>query len=92
VADPVALTITGAGGQTTRIVPPELTGATLDYSYRPPGALNPQSGQRKFRGACVVAKLVYGLVNVRTDGETILTATMNEGDQSWSLKSFTSRF
>jgi hypothetical protein len=37
-------------------------------------------------------RLIYGLVNVRTDDRRILAATMNEDDGSWSIKSFGSRF
>ena len=29
---------------------------------------------------------------VRTDGDTILTATLNEGKSGWSIKKFKSRF
>jgi hypothetical protein len=36
--------------------------------------------------------LVYGLVNVRTDGNTILCATLNEGKSKWEIKKFNSRF
>jgi hypothetical protein len=36
--------------------------------------------------------LIYGLVNVRTDGDTILSATMNEGKADWTVKKITSRF
>ncbi|MEK6591720.1 MAG: MBL fold metallo-hydrolase [Pseudomonadota bacterium] len=42
--------------------------------------------------ALVLSGLVYGLVNVRTDGEKILCATMNESDQSWQIKTIKSRF
>lgn len=35
---------------------------------------------------------IYGLVNVRTDGEKILCAVMNEKDHSWQVKTITSRF
>jgi beta-lactamase superfamily II metal-dependent hydrolase len=40
----------------------------------------------------MVAGVVYGLVNVRTDGDKILCATLNEQDSSWSIKTFQSRF
>jgi hypothetical protein len=40
----------------------------------------------------VVAGLIYGLVNVRTDGEKILCATLNEKDNTWQVKTFLSRF
>jgi hypothetical protein len=40
----------------------------------------------------VVDGIVYGLVNVRTDGDTILCATLNEGKHKWDIKKFSSRF
>ncbi len=48
--------------------------------------------QVKLGAAMVVGGLVYGLVNVRTDGDKILCATMNEHDGSWRIKTFRSRF
>ncbi len=40
----------------------------------------------------LVSGLVYGLVNVRTDGEKILCATMNEAKHEWQVKTIESRF
>jgi len=76
----------------TKLNAAALAGSKINYRARKPGALNPSPGQRKFEMTYVVAGLVYGLVNVRTDGDTILCATMNEGDGSWSFKTFKSRF
>lgn len=42
--------------------------------------------------AMVVGGLIYGLVNVRTDGHKILCATLDEQDSDWRVKSFYSRF
>jgi beta-lactamase superfamily II metal-dependent hydrolase len=56
------------------------------------GALRPVRLKRTLQGCYVVGGLVYGLVNVRTDGETILTATRNEADLSWKLKTIPARF
>ncbi|MFQ5477546.1 MAG: hypothetical protein ACE5E4_02905 [Candidatus Binatia bacterium] len=42
--------------------------------------------------AMVVGGLIYGLVNVRTDGNKILCATLDEKDNDWRIKSFDSRF
>jgi beta-lactamase superfamily II metal-dependent hydrolase len=42
--------------------------------------------------ALVVGGLIYGLVNVRTDGEKILCATLDERDNDWRIKTFNSRF
>jgi len=36
--------------------------------------------------ARVLRDVIYGLVNVRTDGERLLFAVRNEGDHSWSLE------
>lgn len=43
-------------------------------------------------GAMVVGGLIYGLVNVRTDGHKILCATLDEKDNDWRIKTFDSRF
>lgn len=40
----------------------------------------------------VVTGVVYGLVNVRTDGNRILCATLNELEREWEVESFESRF
>ena len=42
--------------------------------------------------AMVVGGLIYGLVNVRTDGDTILCATLDESKSKWRIKKFKSRF
>ena len=42
--------------------------------------------------ARVVGGLIYGLVNVRTDGDKILCATLDEGEDNWRIKTFHSRF
>jgi len=42
--------------------------------------------------AMVVGGLIYGLVNVRTDGDTILCATLDESKSNWRIKKFKSRF
>lgn len=40
----------------------------------------------------VVKNLIYGLVNVRTDGKKILCATLDELSSDWKIKEFDSRF
>ena len=39
-----------------------------------------------------VSGIIYGLVNVRTDGEKFLCATMSEKDGDWDIETFMSRF
>jgi beta-lactamase superfamily II metal-dependent hydrolase len=62
------------------------------YERTMSGALNPEKRSRSFVDSYVVSGIVYGLVNVRTDGETILCATMNEANRSWNVKTFRTRF
>ena len=45
-----------------------------------------------FNEAMVVGGLIYGLVNVRTDGNRILCATLDESSSAWRIKVFKSRF
>jgi hypothetical protein len=42
--------------------------------------------------AMVVGGLVYGLVNVRTDGDKILCATLDEQGSTWRIETLRSRF
>ena len=46
----------------------------------------------KLGEAMVVGGLIYGLVNVRTDGNKILCATLDESKSAWRIKTFNSRF
>ena len=92
LGSPVAISYKDANNQTQRLDGAKLEAAKVEYLERLPGALQPRKGQRTLRGPCVVAGLIYGLVNVRTDGDTILSATMNEGKADWTVKKITSRF
>ena len=62
------------------------------YKKTKAGALSPEKKNRKLPGSYVVAGIVYGLVNVRTDGHRIMCATMNEAAKKWNIHSFHSRF
>jgi hypothetical protein len=64
----------------------------IHYEETRPGALNAAKGARPFRGSYVVSGMVYGLVNVRTDGETIMCATLNETKGTWNVQTFPARF
>ncbi|MCU0459476.1 MAG: MBL fold metallo-hydrolase [Bacteroidales bacterium] len=54
--------------------------------------LKPSKKKKPMNQVHIVDGLVYGLVNVRTDGNTILCATLNEGKSKWEIKKFQSRF
>jgi beta-lactamase superfamily II metal-dependent hydrolase len=47
---------------------------------------------RDFWKSMFVSGIVYGLVNVRTDGEKILCATLSETKKDWEIETFMSRF
>ncbi len=56
------------------------------------GDLNPTKLTKRLNNTYLVAGLVYGLVNVRTDGNKILCATLNEKSNKWEIKTVHSRF
>jgi beta-lactamase superfamily II metal-dependent hydrolase len=62
------------------------------YVEKAAGDFTVRNGERKLAGTYVVSGIVYGLVNVRTDGDRILCATMNEKANTWDVRTFTSRF
>lgn len=70
----------------------DLAALRIEAAVTKPGDLNPSKVERSMGSTLVVAGLIYGLVNIRTDGETILCATLNEADHSWQLRKFKSRF
>lgn len=92
IGHPTALHIQASGAAASEIEAKDFQSVSVDYLERKPGGLRPSKKIRKLSNTKIVAGLIYGLVNVRTDGSRILTATMNEGDGSWSIKQFKSRF
>lgn len=66
----------------------------LQVTYQEVGAgdLNPTTKTRPFWGHRIVSGIIYGLVNVRTDGRNILCATLSEKNGEWEIKKFKSRF
>ncbi|MEZ5897884.1 MAG: MBL fold metallo-hydrolase [Hyphomicrobiaceae bacterium] len=89
---PVSLSFKDGQGQDVELTGSRLSSARVEYTERLPGAIRPRKGARRLSGPSIVAGLIYGLVNVRTDGEMILTATLNEGKGTWTVKKFKSRF
>lgn len=57
---------------------------------RPGGFAGP--GVRSMGSTPIVSGLIYGLVNVRTDGRRILCATLDEADRDWRVATTYSRF
>ena len=64
----------------------------ISFKHTSSGALKPKDITKSMNRLKVVHGIVYGLVNVRTDGNKILCATLNEGKSKWEIKSFESRF
>jgi beta-lactamase superfamily II metal-dependent hydrolase len=66
--------------------------AHVHYEETRSGAISASRRARAFRGSYLVSGIVYGLVNVRTDGETIVCATRNDAGRGWNVEAFPSRF
>ncbi len=82
-----------AHGNVTRTLKGEpFRRSTIHFKETKPGDLNPKTKNKTIKNTYVVAGLIYGLVNVRTDGEKIMCAIMNEKDGSWQIQNITSRF
>ena len=66
----------------------------IDVTYKETNAgdLRPATKTKSFWDKKIVGGIIYGLVNVRTDGKKILCATMSEKGSEWDIKTFTSRF
>lgn len=64
----------------------------VSFKIRKPSAFRAEKKERSFWRSQIVSGIVYGLVNVRTDGEQILCATMNEDDEAWNIHTFPARF
>ncbi len=88
---PSKVTIADPAGDTV-IDEANLATVTVDAKVTKAGDLNPTTVKRKLDKTYIVAGLIYGLVNIRTDGNTILCATMNEKDSTWNVRKFQSRF
>lgn len=69
-----------------------LGSVTVKAKVRKAGDLKPTTVERKLDKTYIVAGLIYGLVNIRTDGNKIICATMNEKDSTWNVRKFLSRF
>lgn len=70
----------------------KLAQVAVEAAVTKAGDLQPTKVKRKLDRTYVVAGLIYGLVNVRTDGEKILCATLSEKSNSWDVKTVRSRF
>jgi len=70
----------------------DFSNTKIDYAVVKAGDLNPTQHTKSFENRMIVDGIVYGLVNVRTDGNRILCAVLNEKKSKWEYQSFESRF
>lgn len=81
------------GNPTQKITGQTLDRAVADCAQTSAGALKPTRKQVNLNDSSrIVTDLIYGLVNVRTDGDRILCATLNEDKYTWQTKLIRSRF
>lgn len=80
------------GGNETQWEGKELNQLHAHYSVTKAGDRNPTKGSARLSDRPLAAKNVYGLVNIRTDGETIMCAALNEKDREWNVADFKARF
>ncbi len=70
----------------------DLSQTKIDYKVVKAGDLNPTKRSRTLANRLIVDGIVYGLVNVRPDGNKILCAVLNEKKNKWEYQTFYSRF
>ena len=58
----------------------------------PLGPVDRKNDSKRLWRSRLMHKTHYGLVNVRTDGHTIMCATMDETEEDWIIHSFPARF
>ncbi len=70
----------------------DLSKTKIDYNVVKVGDLNPTKRSKVLAHRLIVDGIVYGLVNVRTNGDRILCAVLNEKKNKWEYQTFSSRF
>lgn len=79
------------GEDTVTIDEEELGDIRVTYKSVSAGARNPTTRTTALSTTTVVARTVYGLVNVRTNGKKVLCATLNEKDSKWNISTIEGR-
>jgi beta-lactamase superfamily II metal-dependent hydrolase len=94
MADPYEVDYKGyqLNGQDIDIKLLDKTKTEIWYERQTSPGLKPSKKKKPMKAVHIIDGIVYGLVNVRTDGNTILCATLNEGKRKWEIKKFQSRF
>ncbi len=72
--------------------PGEMGRARVSYRALRAGDRNPRTFESDLQRRKLAADFVYGLINVRTDGQRIMCAALNEKSPTWNITSFDARF
>jgi beta-lactamase superfamily II metal-dependent hydrolase len=91
IGHPTELDYDDEGGKAMTLAGEAFERGRLHFTETKPGGF-PGSGERSMGNTSIVAGLIYGLVNVRTDGQRILCATLDERDHDWRITTTQSRF
>ncbi len=82
-----------SGGSIEKTYPKrDLDQFDLHYKTTVAGGRNPKKGKSELGSKALAASTTYGLINVRTDGKTIVCASLNEVKSKWNISNFNSRF
>ncbi|MCP4661747.1 MAG: hypothetical protein GY856_40615 [bacterium] len=93
LGEPISMTVRGESGEEeSRLEDEALRRIDIEFAETKAGDLRPRVRRKRLANALVVAGVIYGLVNVRTDGDRILCATMDEKDGKWKVNTIHSRF
>ena len=92
LGDPTSLDYVLPDGEPASLSGEPFDAGSIHYNEVSPGALRPEKGSREMGYTSIVSGLIYGLVNVRTDGEKILCATLDEKEHEWRIETTSSRF
>jgi len=76
----------------TKVTGDRLEHTWIRYQETKSGDLRPTQHQRPWGDTKIIPGIIYGLVNVRTDGNKILCATRSEKDLGWEISTFNTRF
>ncbi|MHC5010962.1 MAG: ComEC/Rec2 family competence protein [Planctomycetota bacterium] len=89
---PTQLDFLDAQNQVTETVERSgLKSVNVTYREKKSGDRAGRVSTRRLSSRKILGRMLYGLVNVRTDGEKILCAVMNEKDATWQIKMFPAR-
>lgn len=71
---------------------PNIEDLKITYERNDAGDLNPETKTKKLNRLTLVDGIVYGLINIRTDGKRMLFAVRNEKGNGWETSVLHSRF